>query len=342
LEIIDISDPDRPALISRYRSETRFRTALHVADGTAYLAGGQIEVVDVRDPARPTRIRAIQPQGADPRALAAAGDWLYLATRGGGLEVVSRQQRPAADPGLLFEGRGLEDVALRGDLALAIDAHQFYVLRLAPQEYQPAETLCFDPKTPCLSGPFLRFWRENGGLPVFGYPISPLAHEQNPDTGEVYPTQWFERNRFELHAVINTEPGNSSMIMLGRLGADRLRQDGLRWQEFPQPAAPGRDCLWFQETGHQICDQAPGAGFKTFWQTHGLAGGASYEEHYASSLALLGYPLSEPQIETNADGDRVLTQWFERARLEWHPGNPAAFRVLMGRLGAEVLSGGNR
>ena len=40
--------------------------------------------------------------------------------------------------------------------------------------------------------------------------------------------------------------------------------------------------------------------------------------------------------ETNQNGDRVLTQWFERARLEYHPENPAAHRVLLGRLGAEV------
>jgi TolB protein len=32
----------------------------------------------------------------------------------------------------------------------------------------------------------------------------------------------------------------------------------------------------------------------------------------------------------------VLTQWFERARFEWHPNNPAEFKVLLGRLGDEV------
>jgi hypothetical protein len=35
-------------------------------------------------------------------------------------------------------------------------------------------------------------------------------------------------------------------------------------------------------------------------------------------------------------GTTVLAQWFERARFEWHPDNPAAYRVLLGRLGAEV------
>jgi hypothetical protein len=34
-----------------------------------------------------------------------------------------------------------------------------------------------------------------------------------------------------------------------------------------------------------------------------------------------------------------LTQWFERARFEYHPDNATEFQVLLGRLGAEVLAG---
>jgi hypothetical protein len=54
------------------------------------------------------------------------------------------------------------------------------------------------------------------------------------------------------------------------------------------------------------------------------------------NLALFGYPISEARIETNASGDHVLTQWFERARFEYHPTNPVTHRVLLGRLGAEL------
>ena len=36
------------------------------------------------------------------------------------------------------------------------------------------------------------------------------------------------------------------------------------------------------------------------------------------------------------EGQPFLVQWFERARFEWHPDNPTAYRVLLGRLGAEV------
>ena len=41
-------------------------------------------------------------------------------------------------------------------------------------------------------------------------------------------------------------------------------------------------------------------------------------------------------MEANSSGDMVLTQWFERARFEYHPGNPEPYRVLLGRLGAEL------
>ena len=58
---------------------------------------------------------------------------------------------------------------------------------------------------------------------------------------------------------------------------------------------------------------------------------------YQRSLALFGLPLTAPRMETNSSGDTVLTQWFERARFEWHPQNAPEFRVLLGRLGDEVL-----
>src|ERR671926_95883 len=58
---------------------------------------------------------------------------------------------------------------------------------------------CFPETGYCISGRFREYWEQNGGLPVFGFPITPTADEVNRDTGEPYPTQWFERNRFELH-----------------------------------------------------------------------------------------------------------------------------------------------
>ncbi|MBA3944262.1 MAG: cellulase family glycosylhydrolase [Herpetosiphonaceae bacterium] len=64
-------------------------------------------------------------------------------------------------------------------------------------------------------GPFLSFWNKYGGLPVFGFPKSELFQEKNPDTGETYWVQYFERNRFEFHPSEKAD----FQVLLGRLGA---------------------------------------------------------------------------------------------------------------------------
>ena len=82
-----------------------------------------------------------------------------------------------------------------------------------------------------------------------------------------------------------------------------------------QPAAaPCRD---FPETGHWLCH-----GFRDYWEQFG-------------GLAIFGYPLSDEFVDP-ATGR--VTQWFERARFEWHPGVwPERFDVLLTRLGAEAI-----
>ena len=79
------------------------------------------------------------------------------------------------------------------------------------------------------------------------------------------------------------------------------------------------------------------APFLRYWSSHGLEFDRRRGKSFAESLALFGYPLSEPQMEQGADGKMYLTQWFERARFEFHPNNPRPYQVLLGRLGAELL-----
>jgi polysaccharide biosynthesis protein PslG len=64
-------------------------------------------------------------------------------------------------------------------------------------------------------GPFKSFWERYGGLAVFGFPISEPFQERNPDTGETYWVQYFERNRFEYQPQ---QPADFQ-VLLGRLGA---------------------------------------------------------------------------------------------------------------------------
>jgi endonuclease YncB( thermonuclease family) len=176
-----------------------------------------------------------------------------------------------------------------------------------------ADAQCFPETGQCISVALLPAWEASGGLAAIGYPITPARPEVNRDTGRVVLTQWFERNRLELHPT---------GTLFGRLGDDRLRQQGIDWQTLPK-GYPVEGCDFFPETGHALCDQEPSRGFKTYWTTRG-------------GLTFFGFPLTEPRLETNASGDTVLTQWFERARFEWHPDNPDEFKVLLGLLGREV------
>src|SRR3978361_1826906 len=43
-----------------------------------------------------------------------------------------------------------------------------------------------------VSGKFLDYWNNNGGLAVFGYPITDAENETDSENGKVYLTQWFE------------------------------------------------------------------------------------------------------------------------------------------------------
>ncbi len=194
-----------------------------------------------------------------------------------------------------------------------------------PARSAQAAPRCFPETNQCLDGRIRQYWEQNGGLPVFGFPITAQAPELNRDTGQTYVTQWMERNRFELHPE-NAAPYD---VLLGRLGDDRLRQLGIDWQTLPK--ANPSDPHYFPQTGQAITHEP----FWQYWRSHGLElGDRGISER--ESLALFGYPISPARMETNSSGDTVLTQWFERARFEWHPNNPEPYKVLLGLLGNEV------
>jgi len=198
-----------------------------------------------------------------------------------------------------------------------------------PSASAQTDQRCFPETGQCISGEIRVFWEQNGGLPVFGFPIT----AQGPETTSsgTFVSQWFERTRLELHPE-NAPPYN---VLLGRAGAIRLQQEGLDWYTFPKanPAiASNPGCVYAAQTGHSVCGD-----FLTAYRSFGLnfpgVSGISPEE----SLALFGLPLSEPQNEVLEDGRTYVVQWFERVRFELHPENAPPYNVLFGRLGALIL-----
>ena len=204
-----------------------------------------------------------------------------------------------------------------------------------------------------MSGAFRQYWEENGGLARFGYPITRVF-----ETGGVR-VQYYERARFEWHPN-NPDPYK---VQLGLLTA--YLTQGRTFPKPPPPATPTptrpSDCatprpgtpgtpvatctpaptptvtpttvgpgtptptptrVYMQETGHYL-----GGEFLKYWRERG-------------GLASYGFPISEELREVNlADGKEYTVQYFERARLEYHPENAGSqYVVLLGLMGLETIN----
>ncbi|MCC6626077.1 MAG: hypothetical protein IT340_01620 [Chloroflexi bacterium] len=155
---------------------------------------------------------------------------------------------------------------------------------------------------------FKTFWQQQGGLLVFGYPLTAEFVEPAPESGQPRTVQYFERFKLEYHA---NEPDPARQVKIARLGAEWLA--GREPPRLP-PVDSGGDRRYFRETGHTLA-----AGFGDFWDEH-------------DGLRLLGFPITEEMSE----GGRTV-QYFERGRLEFHPEAPDNQRVAIGLLGRDVL-----
>jgi hypothetical protein len=208
----------------------------------------------------------------------------------------------------------------------ATTADGYIVFDLGPGRHfidATTDSVAFPETGQALRGVFKDFWERSGGLPVFGYPLA----EQRPEGA--FDAQYFERQRFEYHPEY---AGTSYEVLLGRLGAVEAARRGLlddtAFQPRPPPATPNDNCVYFPETGHYACH-----GFLAYWRAHGLELGDEGISN-RESLALFGYPISEELVDPDTG---LVTQYFERARFEFHPANPEPWRVLLGRVGAAQL-----
>lgn len=168
---------------------------------------------------------------------------------------------------------------------------------------------CFDQTGFCVSDPILAYWENNGGVSVFGYPISDVFVSR-VDANWTGPIQWFERDRLEDHG--------SAGVLSGRLGVAALIQQGRPWVPGADVAADG--CQLFAETGYAVCEP-----FLSYWRQNG-------------GLTRFGYPISGRYI---AQGDTWSgpVQYFERRRFELHADATSdTGNVMLGNLGSEICA----
>jgi hypothetical protein len=145
-----------------------------------------------------------------------------------------------------------------------------------------------------VSGEFLNF-NGRGGLRIFGYPITEEFEWQGRRI------QYFQKARMELHP----ENPFAYRVQLGLLG-DEL---GHRQPSVP-PSTNDPYRRYFPETGHTVQ-----YAFLNFYDSNG-------------GLDIFGYPITEFTLENGR-----IVQYFQRARMEWHPELSGDQRVQLGDLG---------
>lgn len=165
----------------------------------------------------------------------------------------------------------------------------------------PDEPQFFPETGHTVRGPLLEYFSLSGGLAQHGFPIT--DEFVDPQTGLL--VQYFEKSRLEWH------PGNADpyKVQLGLLG-DEIGKRTPPVTIAQIPASNDPNCLYFNETGHTLCYN-----FKDYFLQNG-------------GIDRFGYPIGEFTVE----GERTV-QYFQRARMEWHPEKQPGQRIQLGPMG---------
>ncbi|HEX5504057.1 MAG TPA: kelch repeat-containing protein [Thermomicrobiales bacterium] len=284
--------------------------AVTLTDGRVLVIGGEAPprdhpTAELYDPAA-NRWTAVAPPLA-PAALVALADGTVLATGARAAlydpaHDVWAAAEPNADP-----SAGLATLLADGRVLLVGDrSAELYTP-------EPPPRACFAATGHCVSGRFLDYWLAHGGLARNGYPLGDARIETLED-GHAYQVQYFERVRMEYHPE-NAVPYD---VLLGQFGR-RVFEETTGHAVAP-PAAPIAGQTYFQETGHNL-----GGDFLAYWQANG-------------GLAQFGFPISEVFSQQLEDGKTYQVQYFERARFEAHPENPAPWDIELGQFGRRILA----
>jgi hypothetical protein len=155
---------------------------------------------------------------------------------------------------------------------------------------------------------FLKAFKALGGVDVFGYPRTEAIAYQGKTL------QFFQRAVMEYHPEAAGTPGEVVLRLIG--------SDITQGRTFVPGSAGSADAAhqFFPQTNHTVSNA-----FLKFFNSHG-------------GIAVLGYPISEEMPDLLPDGAIHSVQYFQRARLEYHPelgGKPG--EVSLGLLGDETL-----
>ena len=214
-------------------------------------------------------------------------------------------------------------------LLLTLVASLFAIPGLTQASPPPPQALYFKETGHSAQNWYWQFWKNTpDALRILGYPISePFVQESFTEPGKKYRVQYFERAVLEEHPENFNRDGNRFYV-LGRLLGNELIKNRLNEEPFrPVASIPTTASqTWFPETRHTLRDDPARGPFYSFWKRYG-------------GLAVFGFPKSELFQERNPDtGKTYWVQYFERNRFEYQPEQPADFRVLLGRLGAQYAN----
>ncbi len=155
-----------------------------------------------------------------------------------------------------------------------------------------------------VQGAFLAFFERYGGDRILGLPRT----EEFVQDGLT--VQYFQRARMEYYPL-NPQPYQVQLSLLGDLLG--YRTPPIPHSNIPAPDHPQR--RYYPQTGHTLS-----YGFLQYFDSHG-------------SLDVFGYPITELLMESGG-----VVQYFQRAKMEWHPENPILYQVTLSNLGDEYIT----
>lgn len=126
----------------------------------------------------------------------------------------------------LAEGRGSADPVTR---KVRNPADEPFVPIEKPADADGRNKVWFQESRHSIKGKILEYWKQYGGIPQFGYPVSEQFEEVSATDGKTYTVQYFERNRFELHP----EKAAPYEVELGLLGVQQYRLTPIPGDQLP-------------------------------------------------------------------------------------------------------------